>query len=99
MGAPPRRASGLSMGKISQFPCRNIDVKFLKSRGLWREEGHSKCMICLEEYDQDDEVRTLPCSRLVITHLVHYFHKACIDAWLQKGTTCPMCKFDLTSDF
>lgn len=44
------------------------------------------CSICLEVYQNGEELRQLPCH--------HCFHCVCIDKWLRKRTTCPMCKFD-----
>ncbi|XP_004306831.1 PREDICTED: E3 ubiquitin-protein ligase At4g11680 [Fragaria vesca subsp. vesca] len=44
------------------------------------------CCICLEVYQNGEELRQLPCH--------HRFHCACIDKWLRKRTICPMCKFD-----
>ncbi|KAG7194679.1 uncharacterized protein KQ657_004356 [Scheffersomyces spartinae] len=45
------------------------------------------CAICLELYDDDDEVRGLICG--------HVFHSDCLDPWLTKRRACcPMCKRD-----
>jgi len=45
-----------------------------------------ECSICLENFEQDDELRELPC--------LHTFHVACVDAWLKINKTCPLCKHD-----
>jgi len=45
------------------------------------------CSICIDEYDNGDSVKFLPCS--------HFYHTSCIDQWLSKHTTCPLCKLDL----
>ncbi|KAF6254469.1 hypothetical protein COO60DRAFT_317529 [Scenedesmus sp. NREL 46B-D3] len=43
------------------------------------------CPICFGEYDAANvEVKQLPCR--------HYFHPECIDAWLVRDNTCPLCK-------
>ncbi|KAI3444419.1 hypothetical protein Pfo_001084 [Paulownia fortunei] len=48
------------------------------------------CSICLEEYHAKDTVKCLPqCG--------HYFHAECIDQWLQKNTTCPVCRTSLSN--
>jgi len=50
------------------------------------------CVICLDEYMPGERIRLLPC--------VHRFHVDCIDQWLKKHTTCPLCKLDLiTQEF
>ncbi len=47
-------------------------------------EDAEKCVICLGEYERDEEVRRLPCD--------HIFHSECIDRWLKVNRTCPSCK-------
>jgi len=43
-----------------------------------------QCPICLEEYQLQDRVRTIPCF--------HEFHADCIDPWLAHRAVCPICK-------
>ncbi|OQR96772.1 hypothetical protein ACHHYP_13614 [Achlya hypogyna] len=45
------------------------------------------CPICLADFKGEDEIRDLPCK--------HLFHVPCIDEWLRKNKTCPMCKLDI----
>jgi len=42
-----------------------------------------KCSICLSYIDKNDK-HFLPCC--------HYYHVTCIEPWLQKNITCPICK-------
>lgn len=43
------------------------------------------CAICLCEFEDGEELRTLPdCS--------HSFHATCIDMWLYSHWNCPMCR-------
>ncbi|KAF3438599.1 hypothetical protein FNV43_RR21362 [Rhamnella rubrinervis] len=43
-----------------------------------------KCIICQEEYEEDDEMGKLDCG--------HSFHIQCIKHWLAQKNTCPVCK-------
>lgn len=43
-----------------------------------------ECRICLLEYEDGEEVKTLPC--------MHRFHSECIDRWLAESRQCPVCK-------
>lgn len=44
----------------------------------------SSCVICMETFVEGDEIRRLPC--------LHIFHKDCIDRWLGRVGSCPVCK-------
>eukprot|EP00250_Pteridium_aquilinum_P010326 c19302_g1_i2 orf=522-815(-) len=50
------------------------------------------CAVCLGEYKEEELLRTLPqCG--------HNFHASCIDAWLQRHATCPVCRMSLQGYF
>eukprot|EP00035_Acanthoeca_spectabilis_P012834 m.233100 g.233100 ORF g.233100 m.233100 type:complete len:565 (-) comp15728_c0_seq14:1422-3116(-) len=42
------------------------------------------CAVCIENFQEDSEVRCLRCG--------HVFHKDCVDPWLVDHGTCPLCK-------
>merc|ERR1719440_2481330 len=42
-----------------------------------------ECELCLEEYNEGDELMRLPC--------MHAFHANCVSPWLQKAGNCPVC--------
>lgn len=42
-----------------------------------------RCPICMNEFQQSDPIRLLPC--------MHYYHTRCIDEWLMRSITCPNC--------
>lgn len=45
---------------------------------------YGTCGICLEDYAKGDSKKCLSCP--------HSFHKECIDRWLKRVASCPICK-------
>ena len=50
-----------------------------------------KCLICLENYIENNQVLYLPCS--------HLFHSFCILRWLLENSKCPICQTDFRRKF
>ena len=51
-----------------------------------------RCSICLSEYEEKEVLRIIPkCG--------HSFHLSCIDVWLRKQSTCPVCRLPLQDTF
>eukprot|EP00928_Gymnodinium_smaydae_P013978 TRINITY_DN15068_c0_g1_i1.p1 TRINITY_DN15068_c0_g1~~TRINITY_DN15068_c0_g1_i1.p1 ORF type:complete len:436 (-),score=63.79 TRINITY_DN15068_c0_g1_i1:49-1356(-) len=52
-----------------------------------RHKDLTECELCLTDYERGDELMRLPC--------LHLFHCACVQPWLQKSYTCPVCQTDV----
>uniref|UniRef100_A0AAR2KHR7 RING-type domain-containing protein n=1 Tax=Pygocentrus nattereri TaxID=42514 RepID=A0AAR2KHR7_PYGNA len=55
----------------------------------WSDPTHGQpetdsCAVCLEQYNNNQCLRVLPC--------LHEFHRDCVDPWLLLQQTCPLCK-------
>lgn len=51
------------------------------------DEAYRSCSVCLMDYEPQEQVLILPCF--------HRFHPACIKAWFEHKSTCPVCKLDV----
>lgn len=73
---------GLSKSFRQQLPVATFDDKFVSTC------QDSKCSVCLADYQIEEKLRVLPLCN-------HAFHVQCIDEWLSKNVTCPMCRTSL----
>jgi len=51
------------------------------------------CLICLGVYQPNESVTTLNCSDQ------HHFHTTCIETWIKKSKTCPICRAEPETQF
>ncbi|RDX63524.1 E3 ubiquitin-protein ligase MBR2, partial [Mucuna pruriens] len=72
---------GLTAETIMQYITRE---NFVSPNNEDPEDGE-KCVICLEKYEDGDEIGKLDLC-------VHKFHVQCIKQWLVSRNTCPICK-------
>ncbi|KAJ9188389.1 hypothetical protein P3X46_003749 [Hevea brasiliensis] len=77
---PEHRISGLQPVLVSAIPT----MKF--SRDAFSSVEDAQCSICLGEYQEKEVLRIMPICG-------HNFHLSCIDVWLRKQSTCPVCRF------
>jgi len=54
------------------------------------EEDVPTCSICLDEYENGDDLTRLPCQ--------HTYHTQCIDAWCSNHVRCPLCNANLDEE-
>ncbi|KAI3796379.1 hypothetical protein L1987_39049 [Smallanthus sonchifolius] len=54
-----------------------------------KEFKEGTCVVCLDEFEENDEVRIMP-------ECAHVFHVSCIDMWLFSHDNCPLCRANAT---
>merc|ERR1712224_625184 len=80
-GADAGTIDSLTAVSTIEAPCGRTDSIEPQSEG---DQEDGKCMICFEEFNIGEEVRSLPCF--------HRYHRSCADEWLRRNRTCPICK-------
>jgi len=58
------------------------------TRDLFGDDDSPCCAICLGEFEENDQLRRLPCGH-------QQFHSCCVDHWLSKAGRCPLCVADV----
>ncbi|XP_004247233.1 RING-H2 finger protein ATL16-like [Solanum lycopersicum] len=80
---PSRESRGLDELVIREIPT------YPYSRNRVGETSFRRCVVCLNEFKEDEMLRLLPkCS--------HAFHLDCIDIWLQNNASCPLCRSSIS---
>ncbi|KAI1710707.1 ring finger domain-containing protein [Ditylenchus destructor] len=70
---------GLSAEDIERLPIFEVDESVVAKE--------TQCPTCLDAFELNQKVVKLDCEHLV--------HKPCIEPWLQKANTCPVCRYEL----
>ena len=71
----------------------DLPVPFLIDKNQLDKLINSKndnCLICLEDFIENDQVLYLPCS--------HLFHSLCVLRWLLNNNKCPICQTDYKNE-
>merc|ERR1712039_1097774 len=74
------RVERASRRDIARLPVRRLTCEDMAST----TEDQKSCTICMEEFKEGDQQKTLPCF--------HRYHAQCVDQWLQRNGCCPCCK-------
>uniref|UniRef100_A0A0A9GWA1 RING-type domain-containing protein n=1 Tax=Arundo donax TaxID=35708 RepID=A0A0A9GWA1_ARUDO len=72
---------GMSRDLISRIP----KMRFSAASNCYQETDKSCCSVCLQDFGAQQFVRVLPQCQ-------HIFHVRCIDNWLLRHASCPLCR-------
>ena len=64
--------------------CYNLNKKTKRIKNKDLENFIIECSICLEQYKLNEKIIQLDCD--------HIFHKECLNLWLKKNNSCPICR-------
>ncbi|XP_027336827.1 RING-H2 finger protein ATL5-like [Abrus precatorius] len=79
---PEHHANDSEPAFVAAIPTLNFNQEAFRSIQC------TQCVICLSEYKEKELLRIIPkCG--------HNFHLSCIDMWLRKQSTCPVCRLPL----
>jgi len=79
---PTASASDIERSGLKKV--RGSELRTLLEQGEITENTSEKCLVCLEEWQDDSDCRVLSCK--------HVFHTSCIDHWIEHSSnTCPLC--------
>ncbi|CAE6157057.1 unnamed protein product [Arabidopsis arenosa] len=77
-------SKGLTGDLVDKIP----KIKITGKNSLDASGNKDSCSVCLQDFQLGETVRSLP-------HCHHMFHLPCIDNWLFRHGSCPMCRRDL----
>ncbi|KAF6162538.1 hypothetical protein GIB67_003084 [Kingdonia uniflora] len=77
-------SKGMSGDLIERIP----KIKITTKNNVDASGEKISCSVCIQDLQVGEIVRSLP-------HCHHMFHLPCIDTWLAKKGSCPLCRRDL----
>ncbi|OWM84528.1 hypothetical protein CDL15_Pgr000968 [Punica granatum] len=79
-----RQFSGIDRTVIESLP-------FFRYSSLRGSRAGLECSVCLSKFEDIEILRLLPKCK-------HAFHIDCIDHWLKRHSTCPLCRHRVSTD-
>eukprot|EP01135_Chromosphaera_perkinsii_P004116 Nk52_evm23s270 gene=Nk52_evmTU23s270 len=80
--AVPKGASGQA---INRLPTKKYSTK--EHKGKDQSTENTSCSICMQGYQDNEKLTTLPCT--------HCFHRECVSKWLKVNASCPVCRINI----
>jgi hypothetical protein len=77
-------SKGLPGAAVEKIP----KIKITGKNNVDASGEKASCSVCLQDFQLGETVRSLP-------HCHHMFHLPCIDKWLVRHGSCPLCRRDL----
>ncbi|KAK4716076.1 hypothetical protein R3W88_014414 [Solanum pinnatisectum] len=69
------------------LPAVRSIMQYLQKVDFIENELTEKCSICMSRYLPGSKAYNMPCK--------HSFHSGCIETWLLKTPSCPICRCKL----
>ncbi|KAG9090713.1 hypothetical protein FRC07_012034, partial [Ceratobasidium sp. 392] len=81
----PPTASREDIAKAGLRVIKGAQVGEYAKDGGVTENCTERCLICLDDYANEEDLRIMSCK--------HMFHKDCVDRWMETGrNNCPACR-------
>jgi hypothetical protein len=77
-------SKGLTGDSVEKIP----KIKITSNNNVDGSGEKVSCSVCLQDFQIGETVRSLP-------HCHHMFHLPCIDKWLLRHGSCPLCRRDM----
>ncbi|CAN1226442.1 NEP1-interacting protein 1 [Linum perenne] len=82
----------LYLGSTKGLPGDSVEkipkIKITNKNNVDASGDRVSCSVCLQDFQLGETVRSLPQCH-------HMFHLPCIDKWLLRHASCPLCRRDL----
>jgi hypothetical protein len=78
----------IAAAEVSKLPTFRYSTTKNNPAAAKIEDSEHKCLVCQFEYENEEQLRRLPCG--------HCFHASCVDVWLKEKDACPYCRQCIT---